>query len=51
VKADRTLVELGWRLRRQPIAPTGVAWRVLGHRTPDPRWLDYLDLPNQQESA
>jgi 5-methylcytosine-specific restriction endonuclease McrA len=50
VKADRTLTELGWRLRRLPAAPTGVAWRVLGHRTPDPRWLDYLDL-GEQESA
>jgi 5-methylcytosine-specific restriction endonuclease McrA len=50
IKADRTLGELGWRLRRQPAAPTGVAWRVLGHRTPDPRWLDWLDLP-EQESA
>lgn len=45
VKADRTLIELGWRLRRPPAAPSGIAWRVLGHRTPDPRWLDYLDLP------
>jgi 5-methylcytosine-specific restriction endonuclease McrA len=38
-KADRTLGELGWRLRHPP-----------GHRTPDPRWLDWLGLP-EQESA
>ncbi|MCW2502769.1 MAG: endonuclease [Actinomycetia bacterium] len=50
VKADRMLTELGWRLRQPPTAPTGVAWRVLGHRTPDPRWLNWLGLP-EQESA
>lgn len=43
-KGDRTLAELGWRLRVAPTAPKGVAWRVLGHRTPDPRWADWLDL-------
>jgi 5-methylcytosine-specific restriction endonuclease McrA len=47
VKADRSLHEIGWRLRQPPAAPTGVAWRVLGHRTPDPRWLDWLGLPEQ----
>ncbi|EXG80335.1 HNH endonuclease [Cryptosporangium arvum] len=47
VKADRTLTELGWRLRRRPAAPTGVAWRVLGHRTPDPLWYTWLDIPEQ----
>ena len=44
-KGDRTPAELGWRLHAQPIAPKGLAWRVLGHRTPDPRWADWLDLP------
>jgi 5-methylcytosine-specific restriction endonuclease McrA len=43
-KSDRTPAELGWRLPA-PAAPKGVAWRVLGHRTPDPRWADWLDLP------
>lgn len=49
-KANYTLTELGWRLPRAPIAPVGVAWRILGHRTPDPRWLDWLDLaePNDR---
>ncbi len=29
----------------EPAAPRGVAWRVLGHRAPDPRWADWLGLP------
>lgn len=44
-KADHTLAELGWRLRYEPKAPDGLVWRVLGHRTPDPRWLTWLGLP------
>lgn len=44
-KADRTVAELGWRLRVVPRVPTGLAWRVLGGRSADPRWLAYLDLP------
>ena len=44
-KGDKTPAELGWRLHAIPAAPRGVAWRVLGHRTPDPRWADWLDLP------
>jgi len=46
-KADRSLAELGWRLRFTPAAPSGTAWRVLGHRVPDPRWTAWLDLPAQ----
>ena len=42
-KADRAIGELGWRLRTAPRAPSGTAWRVLGFRTPDPRWQAYLD--------
>jgi 5-methylcytosine-specific restriction endonuclease McrA len=45
VKADRGIAELGWRLRRQPVAPTGAAWRVVGSRRVDPRWRPWLDLP------
>jgi 5-methylcytosine-specific restriction endonuclease McrA len=45
VKADRGIHELGWRLRRQPVAPTGAAWRVVGSRRVDPRWRPWLDLP------
>ena len=43
-KGDRTPAELGWRLHAVPSAPKGVAWRVLGHRAPDPRWAQWLDL-------
>lgn len=41
-KADRHLHDLGWRLRRAPRAPTGVAWRILGSRRMDPRWAQFL---------
>ena len=41
-KGDRTPAELGWRLLTTLSAPRGVAWRVLGHRAPDPRWTDWL---------
>jgi 5-methylcytosine-specific restriction endonuclease McrA len=46
-KGDRTPAELGWRLHAAPAQPKGQAWRVLGHRAPDPRWSDWLhlDLP------
>jgi 5-methylcytosine-specific restriction endonuclease McrA len=45
IKADRGISELGWRLGRQPVAPTGAAWRVVGSRRVDPRWRPWLDLP------
>src|SRR5437763_16676890 len=44
-KADRALVELGWRLRRAPHAPTGAAWRVLGTGRMHPRRRPYLEEP------
>src|SRR3954465_3626492 len=44
-KADRGLVELGWRLRRTPSAPTGAAWRVLGTGRMHPCWRPYLQEP------
>ena len=43
VKADRTVTELGWRLRRAPRAPSGIAWRILGTGRSDPKWIPYLD--------
>jgi 5-methylcytosine-specific restriction endonuclease McrA len=50
VKADRGISELGWRLRRQPVAPTGAAWRVVGARRVDASWVPYLDgLPSWAE--
>ncbi|MBA3523349.1 MAG: HNH endonuclease [Geodermatophilaceae bacterium] len=51
LKADRTLAELGWRLRATPLAPQGGTWRVLGHRDPHPSWSIWLGLPQEQVSA
>lgn len=42
-KADRSVADMGWRLRSAPRAPSGTAWRVLGTRRVDPRWSDYLE--------
>jgi 5-methylcytosine-specific restriction endonuclease McrA len=42
VKADRSVAEMGWRLRRPPRAPSGTAWRILGTGRSDPRWIPYL---------
>ncbi|HVA59108.1 MAG TPA: HNH endonuclease [Mycobacteriales bacterium] len=42
-KADRPIGELGWRLHRQPRAPSGIAWRVLGAGRVLPCWAPYLD--------
>ncbi|SOC46237.1 5-methylcytosine-specific restriction endonuclease McrA [Blastococcus aggregatus] len=44
-KADRSLAELGWSLPQAPRTPTGAAWRLLGHRTVDPRWREWLGMP------
>jgi 5-methylcytosine-specific restriction endonuclease McrA len=44
-KADRVITELGWRMPRQPVAPTGIAWRVLGTGRMDPQWQPYLGDP------
>lgn len=43
-KADRSLAELGWTLPHPPVAPSGSAWRLLGHRAVDPRWRSWLGL-------
>jgi 5-methylcytosine-specific restriction endonuclease McrA len=45
-KADRSLAELGWTLPQPPRAPSGAAWRLLGHRTVDPRWRSWLGMPD-----
>ena len=47
VKADRSLAEMGWSLPHPPGAPSGAAWRLLGHRTVDPRWREWLGLAEQ----
>jgi 5-methylcytosine-specific restriction endonuclease McrA len=41
-KADRTLKEIGWKLRSVPREPVGAAWRILGTGRPDQRWITYL---------
>ena len=45
-KADRSLAEMGWSLPHPPGAPSGAAWRLLGHRTVDPRWREWLGMPD-----
>ncbi len=44
-KADRSLAELGWALPQAPRTPSGAAWRLLGSRTVDPRWREWLGMP------
>ena len=44
-KADRSLAELGWSLPHPPRTPSGAAWRLLGARTVDPRWKEWLGMP------
>ena len=41
-KADKTLKEIGWKLRTQPREPAGAAWRILGTGRTDHRWIAYL---------
>lgn len=43
VKADKTLKELGWKLRTVPREPAGAAWRILGSGRTEPKWLPYLE--------
>lgn len=42
IKADRSVSDLGWRMRHAPFRPTGPAWRILGTGRCDPRWAPYL---------
>ena len=44
-KADRSLAELGWVLPHPPCTPSGAAWRLLGSRAVDPRWREWLGVP------
>jgi 5-methylcytosine-specific restriction endonuclease McrA len=52
-KADRALVELGWRIPQQPRAPSGAEWRVLGTGRMHPRWRPYLGpaLPGEADAS
>ncbi len=51
LKGNRTPAEIGWRLHVAPRAPQGAAWRILGHRVPDPRWADWLGWAGAEVSA
>ncbi len=42
VKGDRTVGDLGWRLRLTPRCPAGAAWRVIASGRQDPSWTPYL---------
>jgi 5-methylcytosine-specific restriction endonuclease McrA len=42
LKADRSVADLGWRMRHAPFRPAGSAWRILGTGRADPRWVPYL---------
>ncbi|MGB8650552.1 MAG: HNH endonuclease [Mycobacteriales bacterium] len=44
LKADRAVAELGWRLHRAPVAPSGAAWRIVGAKRVDPRWRPFLGV-------
>jgi 5-methylcytosine-specific restriction endonuclease McrA len=41
-KGNRLLAELGWELRREPTAPSGLLWRWRHLDEVDPLWSDYL---------
>lgn len=42
VKSNRTLGEIGWKLRVRPKAPHGTTWLVRGVERAQPEWEDYL---------
>jgi 5-methylcytosine-specific restriction endonuclease McrA len=50
-KADQVISDLGWRMPRQPAAPTGLAWRVLGTGRMHPTWQSYLADPALDDAA
>jgi len=42
-KADHLIAELGWTLERDPAAPRGPHWRLIGAiNDGDPQWASYL---------
>ena len=45
-KGDRLLSELGWSLRRRPVAPHGVVMLLTtaGVSSPPPEWVDWLPI-------
>ncbi|MBA3369188.1 MAG: HNH endonuclease [Geodermatophilaceae bacterium] len=49
-KADRTLAEMGWRLRTAPQAPRGASWHLHSQGITDVTWQEWLD-PAEPVSA
>lgn len=46
-KADSLIEELGWTLDRDPAAPRGTHWRLIGAaQDGDPQWIVYLSEPS-----
>ena len=46
-KADRLIEDLGWTLPRDPAAPRGPHWRLIGAiNDGDPHWVAYLTEPS-----
>ncbi|MGB3413518.1 MAG: HNH endonuclease [Microbacteriaceae bacterium] len=43
-KGNRTLGEMGWKLRVIPQVPHGVIWMVRGIERPAPQWSEFLQL-------
>jgi 5-methylcytosine-specific restriction endonuclease McrA len=41
-KSDKTLAEIGWKLRITPRMPSGGAWTVRGADRLEPEWDSYL---------
>jgi 5-methylcytosine-specific restriction endonuclease McrA len=50
-KADKTLKEMGWKLRALPREPAGMAWRILGAGKPHHKWISYLQAFGVEHSA
>jgi len=43
-KGDKTLAEIGWKLRFTPRMPSGTVWSVRGTERLEPDWNPYLQL-------
>jgi hypothetical protein len=47
----RHLADLGWRMKRPPAPPSGLAWRIIGTGHRDPRWRPYLEPYGSREEV
>jgi 5-methylcytosine-specific restriction endonuclease McrA len=43
-KSDKSLAQLGWKLRKQPHIPTGKGWMIIGMSKIDESWAPYLNV-------